>query len=190
MARSRCPHCDRYLPYAGRRCVHCGWSVRDVGLEAGAGVAWWRKRRLWGIVAAGLLLIGIQYAYRNAPLLADWYASFAAENLPAAASSFAPTETEAGAFFYCARQVSRRMNGEFSVETFPSQQESQLISLGGGKYQVESFVDEAREDGRQIRYTFVCTVAFNGGRWVLEKLDLTERLASTIGTGPALASRE
>ena len=29
-----------------------------------------------------------------------------------------PVETEPGAFFYCARQVSRKMQGRFSVETF------------------------------------------------------------------------
>ena len=34
MARNRCPHCARRLPYAGRRCIHCGWSVREVLLPA------------------------------------------------------------------------------------------------------------------------------------------------------------
>lgn len=190
MARNRCPHCNRMLPYAGRRCVHCGWSVRDVGLAEGAGVAWWRRRRLWTTVVAAVLLLGIQYAYRNAPMLADWYAGFAAENLPATASSFAPTETEAGAFFYCARVVARRMNGAYSVETFPSQEESELTALGNGKYRVESFVDETREDGQRVRYTFVCNASFAHGRWVLDRLDLTQRFVTSGSQGPALATRD
>ncbi|HEX6071301.1 MAG TPA: hypothetical protein VFZ18_15820 [Longimicrobiaceae bacterium] len=189
MARNRCPHCARKMPYAGRRCVHCGWSVlRQQGLDEGKGVAWWRRRGLWSVMVAGLLLVGIHYGYRNAPLLADWYASFAAENLPAGASSLAPTDTEDGAYFYCARQVSKRMRGDYSVETFPSQQESELTRLGDGKYQVESFVDETRLDGQRVRYSFVCTAAFDGGRWTLEKLDITERFATGAGQGPALAA--
>jgi hypothetical protein len=190
MARNRCPHCDRRLPYAGRRCVHCSWSVREEGLAPGEGIAWWRRRGLWAVIMGALLLTGAGLGYRNAPQLADWYANFAAENLPASASSFAPTESEAGAFFYCARQVARRMNGQFSVETFPSQQESELRSLGAGRYRVESFVDETREDGSRVRYVFVCSVTYDRGRWVLEQLDLNERFATTPGQGPALATRD
>src|SRR5690606_2702585 len=151
MARNRCPHCDRNLPYAGRRCVHCGWSIREDDLEPGKGISWWRRRTLWIAATAGLIFVGVGLGYRNAPLIADWYAGFAAENLPASASSFAPTETEAGAFFYCARQVARRMNGEYSVETFAAPKESQLVSLGDGRYRIESYVDEAREDGQRVR---------------------------------------
>lgn len=190
MARNSCPHCARRLPYAGRRCIHCGWSVREVGLDEGAAVAWWRRRGLWTVVTVALLVLGLSYGYRNAPLLADWYANFAAENLPASASSFAPAETESGAFFYCARQVARRMDGKFSVETFPSEEDSELTSLGSGKYRVQSFVDETREDGSRVRYTFICNVAFDRGRWTLENLDLTERFATVNGQGPALAARE
>ena len=181
MPRNRsCPHCDRRLPYAGRRCVHCGWSVRTADLEPGQGIAWWRRRTLWAVVTTVLLLLGVGLGYRNAPRIADWYAGFAAENLPATASSFAPTETETGAFFYCARQVARKMNGQFSVETFPSEEESELVALGDGRYRVESFVDETREDGSRVRYAFVCNVAYQRGRWVLEQLDLTERFAVAV----------
>jgi hypothetical protein len=164
--------------------------VREPALEPGKGVAWWRRRALWSVVAGGLLLVGAQYGVRNAPLIADWYASFAAENLPASASSFAQLENEAGAFFYCARQVAKRMNGQYSVETFPSQQESDLTPLGEGRYQVESFVDEMREDGSQVRYTFTCNVTYARGRWVLDKLDLTERYATRPGLAPAIATRD
>lgn len=190
MARKRCPHCDRKLPYAGRRCVHCGWSIRESGFGRGEGVRWWRKRALWAVVTAAALLTGVGLGYQNAPQLADWYASFAAEKLPAGASSFGPAETEAGAFFYCARQVAKRMNGQFSVETFPSQEESELRSLGEGRYEVESFVDETREDGQRVRYAFVCSVTYERGRWVLDELDLEERFATPTGQGPALAARE
>ena len=159
-------------------------------MEAGKGVSFWRRPALWTALVALMLATVVGYGYRNAPLLADWYAGFAADNLPEAASSFAPTETETGAYFYCARQVAKRMRGQFSVETFPSQDESQTRELGTGKYQVESYVDEARADGQRVRYTFVCTVNYDRGRWVLEKLDLSERFATAPGVGPALATRE
>lgn len=191
MANKRCPHCDRRLPYAGRRCVHCGWSIRESRLAEGQGIDWWRRRGLWAAVTTLLLLVGVTLGFRNAPQLADWYANFAAENLPAGASSLAPAESESGAFYYCARQVSKKMSNDFSVETFPSQQESDLRSLGEGRYHIESFVDETRADGRRVRYGFVCSVRFEHGRWVLNRLDLTERFASGAGEEtPALAARE
>lgn len=189
MARNRCPHCDRRLPYAGRRCVHCGWSVLEADFAPGEGVAWWRRRALWIAVTGTVLLAGVGIGYRNAPRLADWYASFAAQNLPESASSFAPAETAAGAFFYCARQVAKEMDGDFSVETFPSQEDSELVALGGGRYRIASFVDETRQDGTRVRYEFVCSVAYESGRWVLEDLDLAERFATAPGAGPALAVR-
>lgn len=190
MARNCCPHCDRTLPYAGRRCVRCGWSVRETTLQPGGGVRWWRRRGVLAAVSAAILLAVGGIGYRNAPLLAEWYADFAASSLPAGASSFAPTETEAGAYFYCARQVARRMDGQFSVETFPSPQEGDLQSLGQGRYRIASFVDETRSDGRRVRYSFVCSVAFERGRWVLEELDLRERFATAAEEGPALAARD
>ena len=62
MARNRCPHCARKMPYAGRRCVHCGWSVlRQQGLDEGKGVAWWRRRGLWSVMVAGLVLKACPY---------------------------------------------------------------------------------------------------------------------------------
>lgn len=189
MPRKRCPHCERTLPYAARRCVHCGWSMR-AAMSPGGGARWWRRRSLWGTVIVAALLPGLGIGYRNAPRLADWYATFAAEPLPSAASSFAPAETEAGAYFYCVRQVARRMEGTFSVETFPGPEQSELITLADGRYRIASFVDETREDGRRVRYEFVCQVAFQRGRWLLERLDLSERFATPVGSGPALAVRE
>lgn len=129
-------------------------------------------------MVGAVLLVAIAAGVRNAPLLADWYAGFAAENLWAGASSFAVAETESGAYFFCARQVAKRMDSDYSVETFPGLSDGELQSLGDGRYRVESFVDEAREDGTRVRYAFVCSVAFERGRWTLEELDLTERFAS------------
>ena len=173
MPRRRCPECERRLPYAGRRCIHCEWSVRAEGTYASP-----RGRGSWRAVVVGAVLLAATAAgVRNAPLLADWYAGFAAENLWAGASSFAPAETESGAYFFCARQVAKRLNSDYSVETFPSASEGELRSLGDGRYRVESFVDEAREDGTGVRYAFVCSVAFERGRWNLEELNLTERFA-------------
>jgi hypothetical protein len=154
-------------------------------------VSWWRRRGLWTAAFAVLLVVGLQYAWRNAPLLADWYAGFAAQNLPETASSFAPTHTDDGAYFFCARQVAKRMPGEFSVETFAATNDTETTELGEGKYRISSFVDETREDGRRVRYTFVCTVSYERGRWTLDQLDLNERFATrATGEGPALAARE
>ena len=114
---------------------------------------------------------------RNAPLLADWYTGYAVENLWAGASSLASADSEEEAYFFCARQVAKRMDRDYSVETFPGAADGELRALGGGRYRVESFVDEAREDGTRVRYSFVCSVTFQEGRWTLEELDLSERYA-------------
>ena len=123
------------------------------------------------IMAIALLLVAAGTAYRKAGVIADWYASFAAEHLPPAASSFAPASTSTGAFFYCARQVARRM-GELSVETFPSQEESRLIGLGPDSYRIESSVEQSKSGGGHTRIGFVCTTHFDHGRWVLDKLEM------------------
>jgi hypothetical protein len=112
-------------------------------------------------------------AYQHAPAIADWYAGFAARHLPPGASSFAPTSTSTGAFFYCARQVARRM-GELSVETFPSEEESRTVELGADRYRIESSVEQSRADGASTRVPFTCTTHFDHGRWVLEDLTMPE----------------
>lgn len=174
MAKRTCPKCNRRLPYAARRCLHCDWSHAD----GEAGERSLRSRvRVWALVLAIVGVVGGGMAYRNAESIAFWYASFAARYLPSSLSSWAPTDTDAGAFFYCARQVARRMEGDFSVETFPSLAQSRSETLGQGRYRIASFVDEARADGEQVRHEFVCTVQYAGGRWVLEDLDLVRNLA-------------
>jgi len=172
MPNRSCPHCARRLPYAGRRCIHCGWTpVAD--LPEKAGVSWWRRTRVWATAIALFVAFASQFAYRNAPALADWYAGFATRFLPAGASSFAPTDTEPGAFSYCARQVARKMEGKFSVETFDASA-SRVLPLGERRYQIRSVVDEARETGERVRHDFTCTVRFERGRWMLETLTVQQ----------------
>ena len=175
MSARSCPDCARRLPYAGRRCIHCGWTVRSGGTGRASTL---RRRGLAATViflALGLVAAGA--AVRNAPRLADWYAGFAAQHLPPTASSYAPASTATGAFFYCARQVARRMGG-LSIETFPSQEESRLVEIGTDSYRIESSVEQSRADGGSIRVAFVCTTHFDRGRWVLDDL-----------TVPAMAER-
>lgn len=172
MPGRNCPNCARRLPYAGRRCVHCHWTVRWSD-AAGDAVALWRRGRVWGVALTVMLLLAVNFAYRNAAALADWYAAFAAQHLSESASSLAPTGSEDGAFFFCARQVAKRMPGDFSVETF-SKAEGHKERLGDGRYRIRSSVEEARLTGDNVRHQFTCTVRFLRGRWVLEELSLRE----------------
>ena len=186
MPNRSCPHCARRLPYAGRRCVHCGWTVRAAELGAGAGIAPWRRAWVWALAVVMVTAFAGNVAFRNATAIADWYATFAARYLPDMASSFGPAASGEGAFFYCARQVSKEMEGDYSVETFPSARDSRTVELGEGRYRVVAFVDQATERGEQLRHDFTCTVRYERGRWVLERLDL-ERYAGADGPAVRVA---
>lgn len=171
MSRNSCPQCQRRFPYAARRCVHCGWQLgAPVDPGVARGVA--RRRTLVWFVVVAALVAGGSVAALRAPQVSDWYADFAAQHLPEPLSSFAVTATDAGAFFYCARQVAREMEGEFSVETFPSPSDSQSEYLGGSRYRITAHVDEARVDGTNVKHEFSCTVRLEAGRWKLEELVL------------------
>jgi hypothetical protein len=172
MPKRTCPSCLNRLPYAGRRCIRCGWTHQQgwspEQVRAGT-------RRRWIVWSTILLLIvagGSSLLVRNAPALADWYAGFAAERLTQQFSSFAPVATNAGAYFFCARQVARQMDGDYSVETFPSPAESTMETLGDQRYRIVSFVDQAREGGERVRHEFTCTVRRDRGRWMMEELEL------------------
>lgn len=175
MPKRGCPECARRLPYAGRRCIHCGW-IHGTPAPHGRAAAGWRRLRVWTVAAFMLVAVATHFAYRNASALADWYAGFAARFLPATAASVATGDTEAGAYFYCARQVARKMPEDLSVETFDASG-GRTVPLGGGRYRVESVVDAAGESGARIRHDFTCVARFEAGRWVLEELRL-ETLAS------------
>jgi hypothetical protein len=64
--------------------------------------------------------------------------------------------------------------GEFSVETFPSEEESRTVELGADRYRIESSVERSRADGASTSVSFVCTTHFDHGRWVLEELKMPE----------------
>ena len=171
MPNRRCPHCARRLPYAGRRCIHCAWTVHSPDSKQGAGIVWWRRARTWAVALTLAAAVTAQFAYRNATELADWYASFASRFLPGGSSSLTPLDSEPAAFSYCARQVSKKMQGELSVETFDGAG-SRTVPLGSGRYRIESAVDQARGSGEEVRHGFSCTVRFEDGRWVLEELEV------------------
>jgi hypothetical protein len=185
MPNRTCPSCLKRLPYAGRRCLHCGWTHREGFDLESVKQAWRRRQVLWVAVLLLVVAGGGSLMLRNAPVLADWYAGFAAERLAQPFSSFAPVATDASAFFYCARQVARQMDGDFSVETFAGPGQSTMQVLGERRYRIVSFVEQARESGERVRHDFACTVRHDRGRWVLEDLDV-ERYAG----GAVTAVRE
>lgn len=180
MPNRTCPTCLKRLPYAGRRCVHCGWRYGTGEDFQGVRQASRRRQLVWGVLFLLFVAGGGSFLVRNAPTLADWYAGFAAERLAQPFSSFAPVATDASAFFYCARQVARTVEGDFSVETFPTPDESTTHTLGDSRYRVVSFVDQTRQTGERVRLTFACTVRHDRGRWVLEDLDMERYAGSTI----------
>lgn len=125
------------------------------------------------MIVVAFIMVAAGTAYHRAGALADWYAGFAARHLPPPASSLAPASTSTGAFFYCARQVARRM-GALSVETFPSEEQSSTVELGDGRYRISSSVLRSEPDGGSARIAFVCTTHLDRGRWVLDDLDIPE----------------
>lgn len=167
MPKRSCPHCARRLPYAARRCLHCGWTH---GASSGRSAAGWRRARAWAVTALMLAAVATHFAYRNAGALVDWYAGFAARFLPATAAS-SSGDSQAGAYFFCARQVARKMPDDLSVETFDAAG-GRTVALGNGRYRVQSVLDAAGESGVRSRHDFTCVARFEGGRWVLEELRL------------------
>ena len=180
MPRRSCPQCERRLPYASRRCTGCGWS-HGGGIDPTVRRSTERRRGWILALVMATLLGGSAVATWKADVVADWYAGFAARYLPTGLSSFAVTDTDRGAFFFCARQVAKRMEGEFSVETFPSLSESRSEELADGRYRIVSWVEESRQEGGSIRHGFECTVRHQSGRWTLETL----RMEQYAGDGRA-----
>lgn len=96
MGRRPCPGCARELPFAARRCRHCGWRR---GAGAGDGSAR-RARLLRRVAVAGVLLALAAFgASRIDPVaLADWYADLALRYLPAGFAAPPPVEAPSEAF--------------------------------------------------------------------------------------------
>ena len=168
MPKRACPHCARRLPYAGRRCLHCGW-VTGVDAPLNGAASRWRRVRIWGVACVMLFAVATHFAYRNASALVDWYTGFAARLLPDSAAPSGTADGETGAYFYCARQVARKMPDQLSIETFDATA-ARTTPLGEGRYRVESAVDAAGERGTLVRHDFTCVARYDAGRWVLEDL--------------------
>jgi hypothetical protein len=173
-----CPECRRRLPYAAQRCAECGWLRRN-GIPGQQAPAW--SRIAIGLATLAILAFSaVWYSDRYLPALGDWYAGFAARSLPSSLSRFAPTDTDRGAFHFCARSVAKQMDSAASIATFASEQESRTTLLDDGLYRVESFMEESREDGELRRHDFACTVRFLRGQWVLEGLATAEPVGGRI----------
>lgn len=170
-----CNECGERLPYAAASCHRCG---RD---RYGASSRRSRiplRHWLLGLTVAALIAVGL-YA-QNRVVVAENYAAFAAEWLPTAASSFAPAETEEGAFYFCIRRVAKQLDSPGSVETFPSQSDATTTRIEESMYRVRGFVDQARQDGREVRRHFTCTAAYARGHWQLHELALDEKTEEEV----------
>lgn len=124
-------------------------------------------------LALSLLLIGLLLAAQRAvtsPTLAARYADFALQHLPQYFSAFAATDSPTGAYNFCIRQVVRRLTPASSVETFPSSTSANTVSLGDGRYRVESYFHEDRSTGERLEHHYTCSVRYAEGRWILEDL--------------------
>lgn len=167
MARYRCPACRRRIA-GDQRCHRCGW------LRTGGASQPLVARRPWGrmmAVVTIVLALAAAGVYRvNGTAIADWYAEFALNNLPAGFTSFAPADTPSGAFTHCVSRVVRKVSNASSVETFPSPSAENTVAMGDGRYSVQAVLEEVDADGERVRRPFSCVVRFEGGRWVTEKL--------------------
>lgn len=167
MARYRCPACRRRIR-GEHRCNRCGW------LRVGEANAPLVARRPWGRVMAVLtivLALAAAGVYRvNGAAIADWYAEFALNNLPAGFSSFAPADTPSGAFTACVSRVVKKVSSGSSVETFPSYSAENTVALGEGRYSVQAVLEGVDADGNTVKRPFSCVVQFAAGRWVTEKV--------------------
>ncbi len=171
MARYRCPACRRRIT-GDQRCHRCGW------LRTGEANQPLVARRPWGrmmAVVTIVLALAAAGVYRvNGAAIADWYAEFALNNLPAGFTSFAPVDSPSGAFSHCVSRVVKKVSNASSVETFPSYSAENTVAMGNGRYSVQAVVEGMDADGETVRRPFSCVVRFEGGRWVTEKLAVGE----------------
>ena len=168
MPSRNCPSCRRRIPYSIKRCVRCGWSEADGSAVANGSAA--RRYGVWVALLCITLFVGVRYADRYMPHVADWYAGFAAQHLPDGLARLAPAATDPGALYYCARRVVKQIQEEGSVATFAGPAEARTTTLGDNRFEVRSFVDGARADGVAVRHEFVCIVRHERGQWQLEDL--------------------
>jgi hypothetical protein len=171
MMRRRCTRCGNRLRIRSRQCRHCG--AREELLAPGGSASWLRRLGTGvGILVTLLVLVFAGKWVVEPEVVADWYAEIAVQHLPRQFSSFAPSESPRGAFYYCIRRVVKDHMEPSSVATFPSTDESNTVALGEGRYRVGAHVLEDLESGERLRREFTCTANFQRGRWVLEQLNV------------------
>ncbi len=170
MNEDRCKRCGGRLRVRSGRCRQCGaerMHVHSTNRETAG------RRRTVRYLLACLLLVASLLGVRQiitSPTVADWYADVALRHLPAQFSAFAATDSPAGAYNFCIRQVVRKLTPDASVETFPSSTPENTVALGENRYRIESFFYEDRITGERVQQYFTCNVKYADGRWVLEDL--------------------
>jgi hypothetical protein len=162
--RSLCPRCSKRIPPEGDLCVGCGAPAAERGRRFTA------RSMGFAVLLALLTLLAVSYSDRYVPAVADWYTDAVLRFLPESAMNIVPATDERRAFYVCARRVVKRLESEASIATFASEVTTQ--HLGEGRFRVQSYVDEALEEGPRLRHLFRCTVRGGGGQWILEDLEL------------------
>jgi hypothetical protein len=180
MRRYQCSRCSKRVHREAVRCVACGGEPIPVGRKlgrAGTGVL---------VTAAGLaLVIAVSFSDRYVPAVADWYTRAVINYVPDGALWLASPGDDDRAFYVCARSVIKEINNDASVVTFASLAAGQTRQLDDGSYLVESYVDEAIEDGPTYRRTFSCTLRESNGEWQLEAVEVEQVAATPVAVAAA-----
>ncbi len=178
MPRESCSACGHPLPFAARRCRHCGPLN---ALPTGPGGEK-RSARLRGVLAVGvaLLLFSVAALHMGGDALSERYTEFALRHLPAGFVAAAPATVPTDAFHACVQRVAREVRNRTTVETFSASGESTTL-IGESRYRVRSQVESVDENGGSVIRPFSCTVRFAEGRWTVEEVvvDRSSRLQST-----------
>jgi hypothetical protein len=175
MRRYQCSRCSKRVNRGAVRCVACGGepspSTRKIS-RAATGVA-------VSIIGLGLAL-AVTFSDRYVPAVSDWYSRAVINYVPEGALWFTAPGDDDRAFYVCARSVVREINNEQSVVTFASLAQGQARQLEDGRYQVQSYVDEAVEGGPTYRRTFSCTLREENGEWRLEAVEVQQLTPTTV----------
>jgi hypothetical protein len=171
--RNRCPKCLKKTVHGGVHCVGCGTRVEQLQP--------WRARYNGGRYLVGMItllaalsFLAIGYSDRYVPAVTDWYLQMAAPNVTQPALPFMGGLDDERAFHACARLVVKRMGDERAIATFAAADQERAVSLGDGRYRIESFYDEALEEGVSSRRFFTCQVRYDGREWRVEELNLSD----------------